>query len=100
MWYNKTYALREPHVGQIVVSRMGHDAGRPYVIVAVLSSEFVLLADGKYRTVDKPKTKRTKHLRFGGESEAATRVATAPADAELRKVLKAWAKQTDPNIDN
>lgn len=57
------YALENLTVGQVAESRMGHDKGRKYIIVAVLGSEFVLCVDGRYRTADKPKTKRIKHLK-------------------------------------
>lgn len=91
MCYNKTYALKEPQIGQIAVSRMGHDQGRPYVVVAVLNSDFVLCVDGKYRTLDKPKQKRVKHLKTAGVSlDAAQAVQDGTlTDAAVRKILKA-----------
>lgn len=69
----------------VVKSRMGHDAGRVYVVSAVVSPEFVLLVDGKYRTRDNPKMKRMKHVKVVGESDALDRVKT---DAELNKALR------------
>lgn len=86
------YALENPKVGQVVVSRMGHDKQRVYLIVAVLGGDFVLCADGKYRTLDNPKPKRLKHLGLVGECEAtAKKVASGKVtDAALRKTLGEW----------
>ena len=88
------YALSEPKSGQIVVSRMGHDTGRPYIVVAVVGSDFVLCADGKYRTLDKPKQKRVKHLKTTGVSQAAAEAIESGklTDADVRRILAAAFK--------
>lgn len=49
-------------VGYVVKSLKGHDAGRVYLVVAVLNADFVLLSDGEYRKLDNPKQKRIKHV--------------------------------------
>lgn len=84
------YALENPTVGQVVESRMGHDKGRMYIVVAVLGSDFVLCADGEYRPLDKPKTKRVKHLKWAGESQdAAKAIASGKlTDSAVRKIIK------------
>lgn len=86
------YALENPAVGQIVVSRMGHDKGRTYLIAAVLS-DFVLCIDGDARPIEKPKTKRIKHVKYAGvsqEAKAAIENGTL-TDAAVRKICKAWS---------
>lgn len=91
MCYNKTYAPKTPTVGQAVESRMGHDAKRVYLIVAVLSPEFVLCVDGKTRPLDKPKTKRYKHVKWVGETDAdvAQKIANGKiTDTEIKKILE------------
>lgn len=90
MCYNKTYALKEPTVGQIVVSRKGHDTKRAYLIVAVLSADFVLCVNGKHRTIDKPKCKRVKHLSYVATcDEAVTALQNgALTDAGVRKIIQ------------
>ncbi|MDE6397747.1 MAG: RNA-binding protein [Clostridiales bacterium] len=69
---------------------MGHDTDRPYVVVAVVSGDFVLCADGKYRTLGNPKQKRIKHLKTCGVSEAAAKAIASGklTDAQLRKILE------------
>ncbi|MCX4313306.1 MAG: KOW domain-containing RNA-binding protein [Clostridia bacterium] len=70
-------------VGDIVVSLAGHDAGKPFVVTAVVNSDFVLIADGKSRGADTPKLKRIKHLRVAGQSGL-----TDPTNAALKKRIK------------
>lgn len=48
--------------GMIVVSRMGRDQGRKFVVMQEVDDDFVLVADGSLRTVDRLKKKRRKHL--------------------------------------
>ncbi len=50
-------------VGRIVLSKQGRDKGRFFIIVDVVNDNFVLLADGDLRKLDKPKLKKIKHLR-------------------------------------
>lgn len=51
------------HIGDIVISRAGHDKGKPFAVIAEVDGEFVLIADGRARGVQNPKLKRKKHLR-------------------------------------
>lgn len=50
-------------IGQIVFSKYGRDKGKPFIILA-LEDEFIYLADGKLRLVDKPKLKKIKHVQL------------------------------------
>ena len=50
-------------VGYLVKSLAGHDKERIYVIIKE-QEEYVYLADGKYRTMDKPKRKNKKHVQL------------------------------------
>jgi ribosomal protein L14E/L6E/L27E len=74
-------ALKE---GIIVKSLKGHDTGRVYVVISAVNDDFVLLCDGKYRTLDKPKQKRIKHLEVIGE----IRLSASVSDASIRKICK------------
>ena len=51
-------------LGDMAISVKGHDTGRLYVVITELNEDFVLVADGKYRSVENPKLKRRKHLKF------------------------------------
>ena len=48
--------------GMSVTSRMGRDQGRKFVVMQEVDDDFVLVADGDLRTVDRLKKKRRKHL--------------------------------------
>lgn len=49
--------------GDVVRSVAGHDSGKRFVVLEVIDEQYVLIADGKTRTVEKPKKKKNKHLR-------------------------------------
>ncbi len=49
-------------VGTFVISKAGRDKLRPFIILKVVDEDFVLIADGLLRKVDKPKLKKIKHL--------------------------------------
>ena len=59
-------------VSDVVVSIAGRDAGNYYYVTAV-EEDYVLLCDGRGRTLDKPKRKKRKHIEKVLRSE--TRVA-------------------------
>lgn len=50
-------------VGWLVVSKAGHDKGNRYIIIEE-TQDFVLLADGRYKTMEHPKRKRKKHIQI------------------------------------
>lgn len=49
-------------IGRVVLSRSGRDKGRAFLIVEVIDSPYVLIADGGLRRLAKPKKKKLKHL--------------------------------------
>jgi len=59
-------AIKNPEdlLGAVVIPKRGRDARRPCVIVGWLPDDFAQIADGRLRTVSKPKKKNMKHLYF------------------------------------
>lgn len=55
--------MKEFVKGMLARSKAGHDAGRLYVIIQA-DEEFVYLADGKIRTLDRLKKKKRKHVQI------------------------------------
>jgi len=51
-------------LGQLVHSKAGRDKGKYFIIVEIISEEFVMLADGDIRKISNPKKKKIKHLVF------------------------------------
>lgn len=49
-------------LGRVVCSKAGRDAGRTFVVVALLDEQYVAVADGSLRKVDRPKKKKRRHL--------------------------------------
>lgn len=86
--------IREPlEIGRVVRSKAGRDAGRRFVVMALLDDEYVLIADGDVRKVEKPKRKKRKHLESTRETISGLRARLAGGmqveDHELRKALNA-----------
>ncbi|MCH5154845.1 MAG: KOW domain-containing RNA-binding protein [Clostridiales bacterium] len=74
-------------IGDIVISLAGHDTGKPFIVVAKLNDNFVLIADGKSRGVENPKLKRKRHLRVAAQSGLKN-----PTNAALSKRIKQFNK--------
>ena len=55
--------------GSVVLSKAGRDEGRAFLVLQEIDDDFVCIADGKTRSVDKLKTKRRKHLKPTGRVE-------------------------------
>lgn len=53
----------EVQKGDIILSRNGRDKGKPLFVLDVLE-DYLILVDGKSRTVERPKRKKTKHCMF------------------------------------
>ena len=76
----------------IVKSTAGRDEGDLFFVLDT-QEEFLLLADGKSRRVEKPKKKKCKHVSFVGESHSVVaekiRSSEKITNSELRKALAA-----------
>lgn len=53
----------ELSAGDIVYSKAGRDKDKIFIVLEVLDNEYVLIADGILRGVQKPKKKKIKHLK-------------------------------------
>lgn len=49
-------------LGEIVRSKAGRDRGKHFVVLSLEKEQYLYIADGDLRKVDKPKKKKTKHL--------------------------------------
>lgn len=52
----------ELSLGQIVSSKAGRDKDKLFVVVQIIDSKYVMIADGDLRKIEKPKKKKVKHL--------------------------------------
>ena len=44
------------------VQRPGRDKNRLFVVIDIVDDQYVVIADGDLRKIEKPKTKKVKHL--------------------------------------
>ena len=58
----KCIARDEIILGQIVISNAGHDRDSHLVVIGHEGENFVFVADGRLRTVEKPKRKKLRHV--------------------------------------
>ena len=76
----------------IVKSAAGRDEGDLFFVLDT-QEEYLLLADGKSRRVEKPKKKKRKHVTFVGESNSVVaekiRSSKKITNSELRKAIAA-----------
>lgn len=79
--------MQEFQVGDLVCSAAGRDKNSFYIIVKI-EGDFLYLADGKYKLVDKPKKKRKKHSVFVKRN----RSDDARTDLQIKRMLKLYVK--------
>ena len=88
--------IQDISISDVVLSTAGRDQGQLFYCVAT-DDQFVWLADGKGRTLDKPKRKKRKHVQLVLRSE--TRVAeklrsgNKVLNGELRRDLAFLARE-------
>ena len=83
------------NVGDVVISKMGRDEGRSFVVIQEVDSDFVLLADGKLRTMDHLKMKRRKHLKTTGIVVDELRKRLANGQAVENHEVRSWLKREE-----
>lgn len=56
--------------GGIVRSSAGHDKGKYFIVVGAEGDNYLLLADGKFRPIEKPKKKKESIAGFAPDAAA------------------------------
>ena len=74
-------------IGKVVLSLAGRDKDHLYVIINVFDDQYVLLANGDTKRINKPKKKKVKHLDF-----------LEDIDEEIRSAIISERKDTDLKI--
>ncbi len=78
-------------LGQAVYSKNGRDKGKAFLVVGI-EGEYLLLADGKCRKLEKPKKKKQIHVqrinRVDLDVKEKLEKEEYLLDADLRKALK------------
>ncbi|MCL2047745.1 MAG: KOW domain-containing RNA-binding protein [Defluviitaleaceae bacterium] len=74
--------------GAIVFSKKGRDKGKPMVVLDS-DGEYLILVDGKLRTLEKPKKKKQKHVQpTNFSAELQPPCGRAMQNADIRKLIE------------
>ena len=80
------------NIGDIVVSTAGHDRGE-YYLVTECDKDFIYVANGRLKTLEKPKKKNIKHVSRLGKSDEFIDIRKSDNnfnDVKLKYLLKNW----------
>lgn len=80
-------------VGMFALSRAGHDRDEIYIIINE-ESEYVYLADGKNRTVDRPKKKNKKHIQVIKKIKL-EKPSDGFQDLEIKRAIKKYKEEAN-----
>ena len=93
-------AIPDINISDVVVSKAGRDKEKWFYVIGE-DHEFLLLANGKDRTLDKPKRKKRKHVQKVLRSETRVTAKLVSGDkvlnSELRRDLAFHAKEMQAN---
>ena len=88
------------NISDVVVSTAGHDQGEIFYVIDT-DDQFLYLANGKDRTLDKPKRKKRKHVQkvLRSETRVAQKILSGDKvlNSELRRDLAFHAKEMQAN---
>ena len=87
-------------ISDVVISTAGHDKGEMFYVVST-DDQFLYLANGKDRSLDKPKRKKLRHVQKVLRSETRVAAKLASGDkvlnSELRRDLAYMAREMQAN---
>ena len=93
-------AIPNIYVSDVVVSTAGRDAGEWFYVIAE-DPIYLLLANGKDRTLDKPKRKKRRHVQkvLRSETRVAAKILSGDKvlNSELRRDLAFLARDMQAN---
>ena len=79
--------------GQVVRSAAGHDKDGSFVVVRVEPDGYCAIADGKRRTLERPKRKNPRHLR---PTRQWVELRDIASDRALRRILRRLDAEEPP----
>jgi len=77
-------------IGSVVLSLAGRDQGRLFVVIQEVDSDFVMVANGKLRGMDRLKKKRRKHLKPTGTVIEELRDRLAKGETAEDHEIRSW----------
>ena len=93
-------AIPDILISDVVVSTAGRDRGQHYYVIST-EDQFLMLVNGKDRTLDKPKRKKRRHVQkvLRSETRVADKLRTGDKvlNGELRRDLAFLAREMQAN---
>ena len=85
--------MEDRMVGMLATSKAGHDKGGLYVIIRE-KGEYIYVADGRVRTVERPKRKNKKHIQIIKKKKL-----PGPEDGfgdlEIKRIIKEYRRERE-----
>ena len=85
-------------LGSVVISKAGRDRGRAYLVVGVVDYDFVMVANGALRKMNRQKKKRRKHLKPTGRVVTALRERLSQEKPIEDHELRAWLSEEEEKL--
>ena len=85
-------------IGSIVRSLAGRDQGRLFVVIQEIDSDFVMVANGGLRGMDRLKKKRRKHLKPTGSVVEELRTRIANGETVENHEIRSWLKKEEEKL--
>ena len=91
----KQYPIK---VGSVVQSLAGRDQGRLFVVMEELDADFVTVANGALRGIERQKKKRRKHLKPTGAIVPEMVEKLARGETVENHEIRAWLKKEEEKL--
>ena len=85
-------------VGSVVVSKAGRDQGRWFLVIEEVDADFVMIANGDLRKMDRLKKKRRKHLKPTGTVVPALRERLLAGEPVKDHELRSWLSEEEEKL--
>lgn len=85
--------MDENIVGMLATSMAGHDKDSVYVIIRE-DGEYIYVADGKSRTVERPKRKNRKHVQLI-KKKRMPKPDSGFDDLQIKRVIKEYLRERE-----
>ena len=85
-------------IGSFVISKAGRDQGRLFLVVGEVDDDFVMVANGALRKMDRQKKKRRKHLKPTGRTAEALRQRLSQGKPVEDHELRAWLSEEEEQL--
>ena len=82
-------------IGSIVQSKAGRDQGRLFLVVGEVDDDFVMIANGDLRKLDRLKKKRRKHLKPTGTVVEELRARLERGEPVEDHEVRAWLREEE-----